>query len=270
MARGLLWLFGQRLRLLSLAVGWLLAGLLNAPTSVLAKPLLRVCVADIDLPPLSFVYRDGQAQYLIRQAAAAQGWAVEFTPVPVRRCLLEVASGRYDAVAPVTATPSNQAAMAFPLLAGKLNERQALSESTAVVFRVVGSNASWDGQRFAGLYTPVLYYAGARAPAERLQSLGVAGNDSAKGTQQMMEMLLHGRAQLAIGLEAAVQLELHKPELAGRIEVLPQPFMRAHTFLALNQRFYAEHQASMEAVWGGIEQLRAAPEWPARAAELAQ
>jgi polar amino acid transport system substrate-binding protein len=270
MARGRLWRFGQRLRLLSLAVGWLLVGLHNAQASVLEKPLLRVCVADIDLPPMSFVDHDGQAQYLIRQAAAVQGWAVEFTPVPVRRCLLEVASGRYDAVAPVTATSSNQAAMAFPLLAGKLNERHALSESTAVVFRVAGSNASWDGQRFTGLNTPVLYYAGARAPAERLQSLGVSGNDSAKGTHQMVEMLLHGRAQLAIGLDAAVQLELQKPEFAGRIEVLPQPFIRAHTFLALNQQFYAEHKASMDAVWAGIEQLRAAPEWPARAAEVAQ
>lgn len=258
------WSFSPCLALLCV---WVLLGSLSPAH---AQPLLRVCIGDIDLPPLSFVDHDGQAQYLIRQAAAAQGWVVEFTPVPVRRCLLEVARGRYDAVAPVAATPSNQAVMAFPLLASKLNERHALSESTAVVFRVAGSNASWDGQRFTGLSTPVLFYAGSRVLAERLKTLQVVGDDSAKGTHQMVEMLLHGRAQLAIGLDAAVQLELQKPELAGRIEVLPQPFLRAHTFMALNQRFYAEHQASMDAVWAGIEQLRAAPEWPARAAELAQ
>jgi hypothetical protein len=34
-----------------------------------------------------------------------------------------VASGRYDAAATVTATSSNQASMAFPLLAGKLASR---------------------------------------------------------------------------------------------------------------------------------------------------
>jgi len=260
------WAFRQRLALLTVAA-WLLLGCLS---NAYAQPLLRVCIPDVDLPPLTFVDHDGQAQDLIRDAAAAQGWAVKFEPVPVRRCLAGLVSGRYDAAAPIAATLSNQASMAFPLLAGTLDERYALNELVGVVYRAVGTSANWDGHNFSGLHTPVLFYAGARAVAERLGALQVAGDDSAKGTYQMAQMLLHGRAQLAVGAAADVQLLLENPEFAKRIEVLPQPFMRAQVFMAVNLHFYAEHKASIDALWAGIGQLRAAPEWPARAAALAR
>jgi polar amino acid transport system substrate-binding protein len=153
-------------------------------------------------------------------------------------------------------------------LAGKLDERYGLGEVVGVVYRAVGTSANWDGQHFSGLHTPVLFYAGARAVADRLGALQVAGDDSAKGTYQMAQMLLHGRAQLAVGAADDVQLLLQNPEFAKRIEVLPQPFMRAQLFMVVNLHFYAEHKASIDALWAGIGQLRAAPEWPERAAAL--
>ena len=260
------WAFCQRLALLTVG-GWVLLGGLSSAYAQ-PQPQLRVCIPDVDLAPLTFVDHDGQAQDLIRRAAAAQGWAVKFEPVPVRRCLAGLVSGRYDAAAPIAATLSNQATMAFPLLAGKLDERSALSEVVGVVYRAVGSSANWDGHGFSGLHTPVLFYAGARSVAERLRALQVAGDDSAKSTYQMAKMLLHGRAQLAVGVADDVQLLRQNPEFAKRIEVLPEPFMRTQVFMAVNLQFYAEQRDSIDALWAAIGQLRAAPEWPARAPAL--
>lgn len=230
---------------------------------------LRVCIGDMNSPPLTFVDHDGQAQYLIRQAVSSQGWTVEFEPVPWRRCRAGVESGRYDAAGTATATPSNQSFMAFPLRAGKLDETRALGEFKVLVYRALGTGADWDGQRFTGLHTPVLYNAGFMAVADRLQQLQVAHDESAKTTQQMMQMLLHGRAQLAIGQAPSVLRNVQKAEFAGRIEALPIPFMRAGLFLGVNKQFYAQHPTVIEAIWSAISRLRSAPEWSKLAPQLA-
>lgn len=230
---------------------------------------LRVCIGDVDNPPLTFVQHDGQAQYLIRQAAREQGWAVEFAWVPWRRCRAGVENGRYDAAGTATATPSNRVFMAFPLAAGHLDESLALGEFKVLVCRARGTEAGWDGQKFTQLQSPVLFNAGFVAVADRLQQLDTAYDESAKTLQQMLQMLLRGRAQLALGQASAVQLQVQNPEFAERIEVLPVPFLRAGLFLGVNKPFYAQHRASVDAIWATIGQLRTAPEWPARAAELA-
>jgi polar amino acid transport system substrate-binding protein len=230
---------------------------------------LRVCIGDASNPPLTFVDHDGQAQYLIRQASSQHGWTVVFEPVPWRRCRAGVESGRYDAAGTATATPSNREIMQFPLLAGKLDESQALGEFKVLVYRAVGTEAGWDGQGFTGLQTPVLFNAGFVAVADRLQQLQVAHDESATSIYQMMKMLLHGRAQLAVGQAPSVQLELQKAEFAGRIEVLPAPFMRTGLFLGVNKQFYSQHPQFIDALWRSIGAQRNAPEWPTLAPQLA-
>ena len=230
--------------------------------------ILRVCIGDASNPPLTFVDHDGQAQYLIRQAASSQGWTVEFEPVPWRRCRAGVESGRYHAAGTVTAALSNREFMTFPQRAGQLDESLALGEFKVLVYRVRGTSADWDGQSFRELHTPVLYNAGFVAVAERLRQLQVAHNESAQTIYQMMQMLLRGRAQLGVGQAASVAVELQKPEFAG-IEVLPAPLMRAGLFLGVNTQFYQQNPQVIEAIWRGIGELRNSPEWSQLAPQLA-
>jgi polar amino acid transport system substrate-binding protein len=244
-------------------------GLLLLCLSTAQAQTLRVCIGDMNNPPLTFVDHDGQAQYLIRQAASQQGWTVKFEPVPWRRCRAGVESGRYDAAGTATGTPSNRVFMQFPLLAGKLDENLALGEFKVLIYRAVGTSAAWDGQRFTGLQTPVLYNAGFVAVADRLQQLQVARDESATTIHQMMQMLLLGRAQLAAGQAPSVQLELQKAEFAGRIEVLPTPFIRTGLFLGVNKQFYARHAQFIDTLWRSIGQQRNAPEWSTLAPQLA-
>ena len=79
----------------------LLLGL--CPPAPAAAEALRICVSDREYPPLTFPDRDGQAQYLIRRAAAQAGRRVEFVALPWRRCLQAAISGDLEGVATVTA-----------------------------------------------------------------------------------------------------------------------------------------------------------------------
>ena len=257
-------------RLLRAAGSLLLSGLLLSVASSLHAQTLKVCIGNGDNPPLSFPDHDGQAQYLIRHATLEQGWQVEFYPVPWRRCRAGVASGHYDAAGTATATPSNQQIMAFPRQAGVPDTTQILGEFHLVVVRPVGSVVDWDGNRFSGLDSPVLYNAGFVAAGDRLKQLGVAGDDRTKLLHQMMQMLLLGRGQVGIGQAPIVELNLQKPEFAGRLEVLPTPFVRTGLYLGFNKDFYARHGLLVDALWQAIGRMRTAPEWQELAPRLAQ
>ena len=231
---------------------------------------IEVCIGDHDNPPLSFPDHDGQAQYLIRQAAREQGMQVRFVPVPWRRCRAGVESGRYQAAGTATATPANQEIMRFPLRDGVPNAAQALGEFHIVVFRKAGTAVDWDGKRFSGLHTPVLFNAGFVAVADRLNMLGVAGDESAVLIHRMMQMLLLGRGQVGVGQASVVDIELKSPVFDGKIEVLPVPFIRSPLFLGVNKAFYAANSAAVDALWLAIERMRAAPQWQKMAPELAR
>lgn len=256
---------------LSVRLGAAVLGLCLTGGSLLARAeTIDVCIGDHDNPPLSFPDHDGQAQYLIRQAAREQGLQVRFVPVPWRRCRAGVESGRYQAAGTATATAANQQIMRFPLQGGVPNAAQALGEFHIVVFRKTGAAVDWDGQRFTGLHTPVLFNAGFVAVADRLKMLGVAGDESAVLSHRIMQMLLLGRGQVGVGQASAVEIELRNPMFAGKLEVLPAPFIRSPLFLGVNKAFYAANSARVDALWQAIERLRTAPDWQKMAPELAR
>lgn len=232
----------------------LLMALALAPLGM--AQILRVCVDDQPFPPLTFPDREGKAQSLIRQAAGHYGWAVEFISVPRRRCHAGVANGKYHALVPVAPSPGFGTSLVLPRRAGREDEGRSFGVLRAVLFRVRGTQAGWDGQRFSGLDTPVLYGSGSVALGDRLQQLDVPGDDSAKSLRQILVMLLMGRGQLGLGTEYQVKAALQEGGFDGRIEVLPVPFMQAPVYLGVGTDFYSAHQQTIEGIWNRIGELR--------------
>lgn len=233
----------------------LILGLAFAPFC--AAQVLRVCIDDQPFPPLTFPDREGQVQYLIRQAASQQGWAVQFLSVPRRRCHAGVASGEYHAAAPVSATTGVLDNMILPELDGSPDAQRSFGVVRAVVFRVRGSQADWDGQRFSGLDKPVLYGSGLLTFKDRLEALKVPSDDSAKSLSQIMTLLVIGRGQIAVSTEYQTLAALKEGGLEDRIEVLPVPFMQSAVFLGVGRGFYAANQQVIERIWTTIGELRA-------------
>lgn len=251
---------------------WLLCGGLMcslaswAETSAQADRL-RICVSDHAYPPLTFPHRDGQAQYLIRRAAGQMGWRVKLVVLPWRRCLKAVTQGDLDGVATVADTAENRSKLAMPLRRGLVHTSRSVGEVVSVVIRRRDSRVEWDGKTFSGLLTPVIHEAGISAFSARLAELGHPGLDSANSPEQLMRMLLMGRAEVALGLEPRVSQLLLQPEFAG-LERLPGEFMRSHTYLAFNKALYAEQRVRLDRVWQAIERIRRSPQWPRLAQQI--
>jgi polar amino acid transport system substrate-binding protein len=239
---------------------WLLG--LGAVTPLAAQAdRLRICVSDHAYPPLTFPHRDGQAQYLIRRAVGEVGWQLEFVVLPWRRCLKAVTQGDLDGAATVADTAENRSKLAMPLRRGMAHAARSVGEVVAVVIRRRDSQTEWNGKVFSALRTPVIHEAGISAFSERLAELGYRGLDSAHSPEQLMRMLLMGRADVALGLEPRVSELLRQPEFAG-LQRLPLPFMRSNTYLAFNKALYAEQREHLDRIWVAIERIRHSAEWP--------
>lgn len=233
----------------------LLLLLTGLSTSVQAETLL-VCVSDEPFPPFTAPDHEERSQQLIRQAGELQGWQVQFVAQPWRRCLAGVEQDVYSAVAGVAATAEYRALMAFPLQGEQADPSRALGLTRLLVYRLMGSEANWDGQHFSILHKPVLYLAGRATLKARLAALGVDAVDAAHHSIQLARMLLNDRGSLVVDHDYQIKQLLDLPEFKGRLEVLPQPFADARVYLAVGQRFYNSHCQQVEALWNQFATLQ--------------
>ena len=246
----------------------LCAGLFAAMLAPCGAETLTVCIGNRDYPPLFFLGHDGQAQWLVRKAVARQGDTVSFVAVPWRRCLYGLRSGAYAAALPVVANRSFAPLYAFPMRKGAVDPAQGVATISHLVVRRVGSTSDWDGVKFSGLNTPVLYPAGIVVVADALAALGVERDDATTGEEQTLLKLLSRGGDLAVIHAGAAGLLVWAP-FKGRLEVLPQPLLTTTAYLAFNRAFHDSHRAYAEAVWREIERLRGSDEWTAIAPTLA-
>ncbi len=230
---------------------------------------LDVCIADRDYPPLFFLDHDGQAQWLVRKALERQHDMVNFISVPWRRCLEGLRSGQYAAALPVAANPAFLPLYAFPMQHGQVDRSVALQEVVHVAVRRVGSNADWDGSRFANLTMPVVYPSGIVIVRDWLAARGVAADDGTRSDDAALRKLMAGRANLAIIQSALAEQLLAQDEFRGRLEILPTPVLVFSVYLAFNRAFFEAAPAYPQALWKELKRLRGTPEWKTLAPALA-
>lgn len=230
---------------------------------------IKVCIRDTPFPPLTFPNHDGQAQFLIRKAVTGLGGAVYFTPMPWRRCLNEVRTGRQDA----TLAGFNHAYeefMVFPMKGKQADVELEVAEATVVIVRKVGERANWDGVRFSGVTMPVLYTAGQVTLAEKLAQIGASGSDAAKTESQVLDMLLVERAELALLPESEAYPLVNSLQYKGKFEILPLPFLRVVGYLGFSKHFYKTNSHFAKSVWTAIRRIRVSREWKEVAPTLAK
>lgn len=215
-----------------------------------------ICINDEEFSPFTSPNHEGESQLLIRRAAERLDWQISFVSVPWRRCLAGVGKGHYDAVIGVSASPEYQSTLVFPHAARVVDQTRSLGISRWVVYRAVGSQASWDGQHFSQLSKPVLYPAGRATLKVALQRFAVPVDDTAKNSTLLARMLLKGRGSLVIDHSYQVEQLQALPEFKGRLEVLPEVFGYGPIHLAVSQQLYARHSQQVEALWDEIGALR--------------
>ena len=230
---------------------------------------VKVCIPSNPFPPLTFADHEGQGQWLVRKAIELQGGTVSYEAVPWPRCLKGAMSGEYDAAMPPTAARADSVALPMRDEA-TVDEGKALGDANMVVVRRVGSGPYWDGKRFSGLTGPVMFNRGIITVRDKLATLGVPGDEGAQPNEAMLHKLLRGRGELVIMNGSAALVELTGSKYAGKLEILPEPFIALTGYLGFNKAYYAANRAFVEAVWSSIARLRNSTEFRNAAAGLAK
>lgn len=211
-------------------------------------PVLRVCIADEDVPPFTYAHHESQVQQALSRAALNQGWTLSYRVRPWLRCQMEALGGKFDALMPLAPGEQNLEAFVFPGHRRAPNPARALGWVRAVAARKRGSVADWDGQRFSGIQGPVIYLQGLRSLNERLTALDVHSVGT-RTSIDMVRMLLAGRGNLAVDIEPRLRQTLTASGAGAQIEILPQTVLKQLVYLAVRPAFYRRHPDLVEALW---------------------
>ena len=225
-------------------------------------PVMKVCIADQDVPPFSYARYESQVQQQLRHAARRHGWELSFSVRPWLRCQVEAMAGKFDALLPMAPGELNLEAFVFPEHQGEPDPALSLGMVRVVAARQQGSSANWDGQHFSGVQGPVLYLQGLNALSEHLARVGI-GSTSARTTLDMVRMLLAGRSNLAVDIEPRLRQTLEAMGMHERIQILPDTVLAKRVYLTVSRPFYARHKDLVDGLWhdtaGTGEQAENAP-----------
>jgi len=149
--------------------------------------------------------------------------------------------------------------MAFPMRGAEPDPSRAVNNIRALVYRRVGTPASWDGGRFSQLTTPVLVPFGSVLLLDRLTQMGIPLENTARGLQANFQKLLAGRAELAVGSEFSGAALMAQPPYAGRIEALPVPFTDEPYYLSVSKHYRDAHADTVDRLWEAMARIRKSP-----------
>ena len=226
---------------------------------------IRVCINDRSAPPYTYPDREGLGQELLRKAIEQQGDVMAVTPLPWRRCLEAVRNGEMEV--PLMGSPSAfvRELAHFPVKNGEPDTSRAISSANLVVFVRKDAGVSWDGKAFGGLQSPVLYGSGIAVVREKLESLGVVGEEGVNLHEQIGKMLYSHKVQAGVVRETVAKTLLHDhPEYRPVMAILPVPFLIDHSYAPFRKAFADESRGYVEAVWDAIGMMRARSEWGIR------
>lgn len=236
------------IQLLALLLGWL--GWLPSA----AAQSLRVCVDAVPYPPYTMPQQNGWAQQLAERAARRLGLSLSFYVAPINRCRAMLQAGQIDALNGVAYVPQNRKLMQFPWQGEAEVPARAIAVVTFGVYRKRGTAASWNGQSFAHLASPVLVNSGLAVITDRLQQLHVAYDDGARDSAANLRKLSVGRAELSVQLDLVAREQIQLLGLGTEVERLAQPFVRQPMYFAFSSTYYAQHRAFAEQFWTALDQ----------------
>jgi len=224
-----------------------------------AGPPLRVCLPDVDLPPL--VYKDprqsGLLNRLLIDAGRAAGLEVRIIRLPSVRCRLALERGDADAM-PLPAIPQYLGELEFPLLQGAVDPAARVARLQFVLLRRRGEALDWDGQRLGEAAMLVGIRRGVTTLSERLQALGATLDDKAASNEQLLGKLVAGRVRL-VAMSRPEYLALKASPSGQQVEALEPPLLSTDLYLAVSRQLQGPARERVPAWREQLVRLRDSP-----------
>ena len=249
-----------------------LACLCCAAYSLGAQPL-KLCYEDQDVYPWSLKDGTGLNHDIIKQLAAKNQLSVQLTALPWKRCLYEVAQGRYDGFFSASHTPERAQWAAYPLLDGSElpDPKYRLNKDRYVLFHHKGDGLQWDGQQLLGLRgrTAIGVQRGYSIAAE-LKAQGLPFDDSSASAADLFRKLDAGllAAMMTLEHEGHKTLASLPESQQAKIEQFPLPYRTRYLYLVFAKTFAASNPQLVRQLWDDVYLLRESPAYVQKAKQL--
>ncbi len=194
----------------------------------------------------------GTMQVLVDKAVSENKHTFESVILPWKRCQEEVKKGQIQAMIGAGFVPFNREFADFPMAGADADAKRALGAARVVLVRQVGKGADFDGKKFINVTQQVGVPSGTKVILDKVVELGAKADDGAKTDEQNISKLLLGRLDLVAAYDTDVEA-LMKGKYAGKIEVIKQPLIETHYYLAFSKAYAEKNKSSVEAIWKSIE-----------------
>jgi polar amino acid transport system substrate-binding protein len=228
-------------------------------SQALCAQVTRICYEDAENIPWNTADGQGLNNRLVRMAAAQNGMRVDLIALPWKRCLIEVADGRVDGAIGASFNDERASFAAYPMAApGKPDPARRIRFDGYSFYRLKGSPANWDGNRFVHLSDPISAQLG-YAIVRELKTMGVAVEESSGDAAQHMRKLTQGHVPLVALLNYEGTALLQDPEFADRVERIPTAFSKKPYFVIFSRPYYDNNRQAVEDFWAAVAVARESP-----------
>ena len=230
-----------------------------------AEPTLTFCHEDQNAYPWVMTDGTGLNLELLNLVQQALGLQVVYVAVPWKRCLSGMQHGLYDGAFAASFKSERLRMGHYPTDAdGRPDALRRLHTSRYTLYRRVGSPVSWDGQHFTQVRGRVGSLSGFSI-RDLLLAHGLEVDESSRDPLALMQMLVHGRVD-AVALQSMrgdFVLQAN-PQLAQRVEKLPQLLEEKPYYLMLSDALLASDPDLAERIWDQVRLQRESPAYQAR------
>lgn len=249
-------------------VAVMLAATVNLSEAAEPKPaVITLCHEEQEVFPWQMKNEKGLHMILLESVAARLGIKIQFVVVPWKRCLLSIATGMVDGGFGASYNDGRAQFAEYPMEAGKLDPKHRIRNDSYSLYRLKGSNVSWDGKKFSNLAGPVGAQMGYSIVGD-LKKLGVDSEDGAISAEINMRKLIAGRIQAIALLTFEGDNLLKSPEFANKVERLNPPLVEKPYFVIFGKDYYQANSRIVENFWDAITAVRTSPEYQKREAVI--
>lgn len=229
------------------------------------QTVLTLCYEDQDSYPWVMTDGSGLNLELLRLVEQGLGLRFNYVPVPWKRCLSGLEQGAYDGAFASSFKRERLAMGHYPTDAeGRLDQDKRLHTSSYALYRRLGSAVDWDGQQFSQLNGRVGSLSGFSI-IDLLHAKGVEVDESSRDPLALLQMLVRGRVEAVALQRLRGDFVLHShPQLATRLERLPQPLEEKAYYLMLSNTLVRDQSWLAAAIWAELARQRESASYQAR------
>ena len=224
---------------------------------------IKLCHDDADSRP--WLIKDGKGLniVLIEAAASKVKTNLEIVALPWKRCLSAIEDKSIDGAIAASYKDERAKFAVYPTSGDKPDENRRLHVEEYSLYRVKGSNVTWDGSKFSNLTGSIGAQRG-YSIIDNLKKWEAKVDEGGANPKDNMKKLLGGQVQgVALTSEEGDQLS-NSPDFSGKVEKVTPPLISKPYYVIFGKEFYSKNQTVIESIWSNIATIRESKDYKAK------